>query len=184
MADMRKQLSYTAAEIDERLGAVPNKVDKVNGKGLSTNDYTDEDKTAVGTIGDKVDKETGKGLSTNDYTTADKDKLAGLTQYTDADAVAASYGMGTNITKNSDLNDYTTPGTYHCTGASVGNTLSNSPTANPYRLEVRNFTSSSNYVQEITAINNTTDGLPEVYRRVKLSAGWKAWQKFTGTNVT
>lgn len=32
----------------------------------------------------KVDKVSGKGLSTNDYTTADKNKLAGLTNYNDA----------------------------------------------------------------------------------------------------
>lgn len=37
-------------------------------------------KTLVGT---KVDKENGKGLSTNDYTTAEKTKLAGLQNYDD-----------------------------------------------------------------------------------------------------
>lgn len=48
MADiMKKQLSYTAAEIDALLGAIPDKVDKVEGKGLSTNDYTDEDKQTL-----------------------------------------------------------------------------------------------------------------------------------------
>lgn len=31
----------------------------------------------------KVDKVTGKGLSTNDYTSAEKTKLAGLTNYDD-----------------------------------------------------------------------------------------------------
>jgi hypothetical protein len=48
------------------------KVDKVSGKGLSTNDYTNADKALVDTIPDKVDKVQGKGLSTNDYTNADK----------------------------------------------------------------------------------------------------------------
>lgn len=33
----------------------------------------------------KVDKVSGKGLSTNDYTTADKNKLAGLNNYNDAE---------------------------------------------------------------------------------------------------
>lgn len=33
----------------------------------------------------KVDKISGKGLSTNDYTTAEKDKLASLSNYNDAD---------------------------------------------------------------------------------------------------
>jgi len=47
------------------------------GKGLSTNDYTDADKAA---LANKVDKESGKGLSTNDYTSADKAKLESLTR--------------------------------------------------------------------------------------------------------
>lgn len=33
----------------------------------------------------KVDKVSGKGLSTNDYTTAEKNKLAGLVNYNDAE---------------------------------------------------------------------------------------------------
>lgn len=91
--------------------------------------------------------------------------------------------FGSDIPKNSDLNDYTTPGVYQCTGSTVGETLSNSPTVNPYRLEVKNFTSSSNVLQEITSVVNTTSGEPIVYRRVKLSSGWKAWYKWPGTSV-
>ena len=60
------------------MAKIANKVDKVNGKGLSTNDYTAEDKAAVGTIADKVDKVEGKQLSTEDYTTAEKTKLQGV----------------------------------------------------------------------------------------------------------
>ena len=52
-----------------------NKVDKAEGKVLSSNDYTNEDKAAVGTIINKVDKVVGKGLSTNDYTNADKQSV-------------------------------------------------------------------------------------------------------------
>ena len=54
---------------------IDGKVDKVSGKGLSKNDYTDEEKTAVGTIGNKVDKAEGMGLSHNDFTDAYKNKL-------------------------------------------------------------------------------------------------------------
>lgn len=45
-------------------------------------------------ISGKVDKVTGKGLSTNDYTTAEKQKLAGLSNYDDTaiqNAIAAKY---------------------------------------------------------------------------------------------
>lgn len=36
-------------------------------------------------IKNKVDKVSGKGLSTNDYTTEEKNKLAGLTNYNDSE---------------------------------------------------------------------------------------------------
>lgn len=51
-------------------------VEKVADKGLSTNDYTNEDKQIVGgvtqALEQKVDKVVGKGLSTNDYSDEDK----------------------------------------------------------------------------------------------------------------
>lgn len=66
-------------------GAVVNKVDKEEGKGLSSNDYTNTDKELVQSIPNKantsdvndalenkVDKIPGKRLSTNDYTNIDK----------------------------------------------------------------------------------------------------------------
>ena len=60
------------------------KVDKITGKGLSTEDYTTDEKSKVANVpsntntelGLKVDKVTGKGLSTEDYTTAEKSKVA------------------------------------------------------------------------------------------------------------
>lgn len=56
--------------------AVGKKVDKVTGKGLSANDYTDSDKAEVAKVKDKVDKVTGKGLSSNDYTSEEKAEVA------------------------------------------------------------------------------------------------------------
>lgn len=86
----------TSEEVDSKLSE---KVDKVEGKGLSTKDFTEaleEKLTALpdsseldSTIGNitaelsdldsgKVDKVEGKGLSANDYTNADKTKLSEL----------------------------------------------------------------------------------------------------------
>ena len=78
--------------------ALDTKVDKVAGKGLSTNDYSTAEKNKLeaikgtntgdqdlsgyatsGQLATKVDKEIGKGLSSNDYTTAEKVKLAAIT---------------------------------------------------------------------------------------------------------
>lgn len=60
-----------------------NKVDKVAGKGLSTNDYTTTEKNKLAGIpvdtaaqlSGKVDKVTGKGLSTNDFSNEYKAKI-------------------------------------------------------------------------------------------------------------
>ena len=56
--------------------AIALKVDKVDGKQLSTNDYTTAEKQEVAKIANKVDKVKGKQLSTEDYTTAEKTKLS------------------------------------------------------------------------------------------------------------
>ncbi len=81
------------------LNIIANKVDKVTGKGLSTNDYTDSAKSLLeetvpqeldridakitevegnvySNFKNKVDKVAGKGLSTNDYTDAEKIEVA------------------------------------------------------------------------------------------------------------
>lgn len=66
------------AELTTIKTGVNNKVDKVAGKQLSTNDYTNADKSAIANISNKVDKVVGKQLSTNDFTNSDKQKLDGL----------------------------------------------------------------------------------------------------------
>ena len=79
-------------------GELSNKVDKVSGKGLSTNDFTNTYKTSLDSIpaqitalsNNKVDKVSGKGLSTNDYTSEEKVKLAGIAEGATKVTVAAS----------------------------------------------------------------------------------------------
>ena len=88
------------------LDVLDNKVSKVSGKGLSTNDYTDADKTkladidldALGGIDQavldtKVDKVEGKGLSENDFTTPQRVKLDAI----DLDVINA-LAQGTVLT--------------------------------------------------------------------------------------
>lgn len=114
--------------------ALATKVDKVSGKGLSTNDYTSDEKTKLAGIDEganktvvdtamsststnpvqnkvvnsalsnKVDKVDGKELSSNDYTDAEKTKLEGIEEkannYTLPNATSSTLGgvkVGTNI---------------------------------------------------------------------------------------
>ncbi|MBX0290106.1 hypothetical protein K3G63_06630 [Hymenobacter sp. HSC-4F20] len=90
--------SGTSYDDTELRSLINQKVDKVTGKGLSTNDYTNPEKTKLAGLQNyddtalknrvtaveagKVDKVTGKGLSSEDYTSAEKAKLAGLQNYT------------------------------------------------------------------------------------------------------
>lgn len=93
--------------------ALNNKVDKQNGKGLSTNDYTNADKTLVGEIPNKVDKISGKSLSQNDYTNADKALVDTISGKANASDVANTYATKQQLAEaqfnggsNVDLSGY------------------------------------------------------------------------------
>lgn len=93
--------------------ALNGKVNTETGKGLSTNDYTDSDKSIVDgvttALANKVDKETGKGLSTNDYTTAEKTKLAGIESEAEVNIIETVKVNGTALTPTSKAVDVTVP---------------------------------------------------------------------------
>lgn len=80
---------YNKTQVDKAIkdsearstAAIALKVDKVDGKQLSTNDYTTAEKQKVAKIANKVDKVKGKQLSTEDYTTAEKTKLGGIADH-------------------------------------------------------------------------------------------------------
>ena len=73
--------------------AVANKVDKVTGKGLSTNDFTNDYKTTLDTL--KTDLNAGKKLSTNDFTNEYKEKIDNAqvvqSDYNQSNATADDY---------------------------------------------------------------------------------------------
>ena len=67
-----------------------------------------------GWLGNKVDKETGKGLSTNDFTTEEKNKLQGLENYTLPAATADKLGgvkVGAGLAINNGVLSATGGGT-------------------------------------------------------------------------
>lgn len=66
---------YTKGETDTKLAAKADKNEIPDISSLAT-------KTELNT---KVDKVSGKGLSTNDYTTVEKNKLASLSNYDDTE---------------------------------------------------------------------------------------------------
>lgn len=66
------------AKIDALIGDAPENMD-------SLPELIDVINTHAKLIEGKVDRQPGKGLSTNDYTTEEKNKLAGLTNYNDSE---------------------------------------------------------------------------------------------------
>jgi hypothetical protein len=158
--------------------ALDQKVDKVAGKGLSTEDFTTLEKTkldALPTAADletslngKVDKEAGKGLSSNDFTTAEKTKLEGIEDGAQVNTITgvkgdaeATYRTGNvNITKTniglgnvdntSDLDKPISTATQTALdGKQATLTFDSTPTAGS-----TNPVTSGGIATEISAINN------------------------------
>lgn len=105
--------AYTKQESDSKyatIETVNNKVDKVVGKGLSTEDYTTEEKEKLAglsnyddtnitqKLNEKVDKITGKGLSTEDYTTSEKTKLGTIEEGAQVNTVTSVAGRTGAVT--------------------------------------------------------------------------------------
>lgn len=105
--------AYTKQESDSKyatIETVNNKVDKVVGKQLSTEDYTTEEKEKLAglsnyddtnitqKLNEKVDKITGKGLSTEDYTTSEKTKLSTIEEGAQVNTVTSVAGRTGAVT--------------------------------------------------------------------------------------
>lgn len=75
-SDLTAKINNNKSELDTTIDALTDVV-----VGIQDNYVTDQ--TFTTELAKKVDKVTGKGLSTNDYTTAEKNKLAGLSNYDD-----------------------------------------------------------------------------------------------------
>lgn len=143
------------------------KVDKVDGMGLSANNYNNADKGKVDNLPDnttdalknKVDKVAGKNLSKNDYTDTDKNKVSKLPNDTTAElnkkARVPSVNIGTipvggtsiafqntAITENSTIDIYTNkykvaPETVSVTNGEVSMTFDPLEEVLKVKIEVR-----------------------------------------------
>lgn len=67
------------------LGEIDNKVDKVTGKGLSTNDYSNEDKTKLGNIAAGAQVNVLEGIKVDGVAQAILNKYVNLTTISDAE---------------------------------------------------------------------------------------------------
>ena len=192
-------------------GATANVVENV----LTSTSTTNALSAAQGKIlnDNKVDKVSGKGLSTNDYTTAEKNKLAGiatgatanvvenvLTSTSTTNALSAAQGKvlndsigglskkykvidatATDIGASTDLNTIVTIGNYRCSATATAQTLTNKPTdlTVAFVMTVGCATGSTSYLyQEIISYDTGT----RWYRMYTVSgSSWTAWNKTLNT---
>lgn len=61
-------------------------------------------KANITDLDNKVDKVSGKGLSTNDYTTAEKDKLAGIEENAQKNTITGVKGSSESTYRTGDVN--------------------------------------------------------------------------------
>lgn len=98
--------NYTTAEKEKLAGIETGATKVVVDTTLSSSSTNPVQNKAVNTaLGNKVDKVSGKGLSTNDYTTAEKEKLAGIA--TGANKTVVDSGLSdtsTNPVQNKVIN--------------------------------------------------------------------------------
>lgn len=94
---IENQATTTNSNFKKAKQALNNKVDKVSGKGLSTNDYTTTEKNKLGALPTNAELEAGyvakdgsKVLSDNNFTDALKTKLEGLSNAPDVTIEAAA----------------------------------------------------------------------------------------------
>lgn len=81
--------AWTGTDWDPFGSSAVNIVDDLTTGGATAALSAEQGKVLKGLVDTKVDKVSGKQLSTNDYTTTEKNKLAGLSNYDDADLKAS-----------------------------------------------------------------------------------------------
>lgn len=81
--------AWTGTDWDPFGSSAVNIVDDLTTGGATAALSAEQGKVLKGLVDTKVDKVSGKQLSTNDYTTVEKNKLAGLSNYNDADLKAS-----------------------------------------------------------------------------------------------
>ena len=92
------------------------------------------------------------------------------------------YGMGEEIPNNSDLDDYTTPGTFYVLNSTNAATIANKPAGGSgFRLIV-SLTSAANRQRQEFYKPTTPDTI--YIRNVGTDGNWSDWYQFNGTAVT
>lgn len=89
-------------------------------------------------------------------------------------------GLPLGIAQNTDLDDYTLPGSYYC-GATTSATLAHNPyTSGAIKLYVEYLNATNRYIQKLIPAKY---GSFQVYYRQYTNQGWGSWYLFEGAEV-
>ena len=202
---------YTKEETGDLLN---NKVDKVSGKGLSTNDYTTAEKNKLSGIATGANKTVVDSDISTTSTNAIQNKAVGLKfqgvdseisginsvlknkpnsadVYTKTD-IDSKYFMtmlsGTELSENTDLNSITTSGVYYIGSEIVARTCSNTPgyILGNCRLEVffSRGDNSSNTYLMQRLYQNKNGALYVWVRGMTTVGNWSPWHLLNGNDFT
>ena len=132
IGDGTKKYSQLPFEDEAVRSLVSGKVDKVSGKELSSNDYTDAEKTKLAGIATGANKTTVDSALSSSSANPVQNKVvnAALAGKADSDHTHAQYLQSVStqeITAGDDLNDYRTPGTYVCRNGTISASVANLP---------------------------------------------------------
>lgn len=118
----KEDKTQAESDLSEINSVLSGKVDQQDGKQLSSNDYTDEEKKKLECLNnyddtliknnvselsesilEKVNKEEGKLLSSNDYTDEEKNKLASLENYNDSEIKSDISNINSELSSMNDV---------------------------------------------------------------------------------
>lgn len=189
-----ESVGYTKAEANALLNS---KVDKISGKGLSANDYTDEDKAKVASAVQPNDLDTIRSGAEAGATAVQPEDIGavanedilpvakGGTNASEAGEAlknlnAYDLDRGEELPDSADLNDYTELGMYYCNSASKAATFQNCPVTNSnFKLIVQRAGHNA-YVHQTIIVGN---GAARTFQRAKTDA-WNSWfENYSASSV-
>ena len=96
--------TYTDNKISALINGAPETLDTLDEIAAALKDNDDIIDVLNESIGNKVDKVSGKGLSTNDYTTSDKNKLSSIEQGAQVNTITGIKGNAESTYRTGDVN--------------------------------------------------------------------------------
>ena len=97
------------------------------------------------------------------------------------------FAVTANISRDDDLNNYTTPGVYNCSSATVAATLSNKPSAVTTGFKMvavpAGYGQFVSYGLQIILMGSGSI-VPRIYLRSSLNGSWSSWRSIDTTEVS